>query len=165
MYNPVNMKIEDADRLKEKDIRDKNKKKRYEVRYNVEEVSRRDTLAEYDRLEDMALKRISHKHTEEEVDRGFNILTNGNLPTSLKIIKEDKQQYLKKPSQPWSMINTQPPASGHSQAPPKSSASAVKIDLTGTAFGDRVGRHTGFAQPVPRSSNSQAPKSSASNVP
>lgn len=32
MYNPVNMKVEDQQRLDEKDIRDKNKKKRYEVR-------------------------------------------------------------------------------------------------------------------------------------
>jgi hypothetical protein len=32
MYNPVNMKIEDEQRLKERDTREKNKKKRYEVR-------------------------------------------------------------------------------------------------------------------------------------
>jgi GTP cyclohydrolase FolE2 len=32
MYNPINMFVEDEQRLIEKDIRDKNKKKRYEVR-------------------------------------------------------------------------------------------------------------------------------------
>jgi len=32
MYNPINMVVEDEQRLIEKDIRDKNKKKRYEVR-------------------------------------------------------------------------------------------------------------------------------------
>ena len=36
MYNPINMNIEDEKRLNEKDIREKNKKKRYEVRYNAE---------------------------------------------------------------------------------------------------------------------------------
>jgi hypothetical protein len=36
MYNPVNMKIEDEKRLYERDLREKNKKARYEVRYDVE---------------------------------------------------------------------------------------------------------------------------------
>lgn len=36
MYNPINMNIEDESRLNEKDIREKNKKKRYEVRYDAE---------------------------------------------------------------------------------------------------------------------------------
>ncbi len=89
MYNPVNMKIEDEGRLLEKDIRDKNKKKRYEVRYDVEDTVRKETLADFDRAQDMALKRVSHKHTEEQVNRGFDILTNGELPTALTILKND----------------------------------------------------------------------------
>ena len=36
MYNPVNMKIEDEKRLYERDLREKNKRARYEVRYGVE---------------------------------------------------------------------------------------------------------------------------------
>lgn len=36
MYNPVNMKIEDEKRLYERDLREKNKKARYEVKYDVE---------------------------------------------------------------------------------------------------------------------------------
>lgn len=36
MYNPVSMKVEDAGRLYEKDLREKNKKIRYEVRYDVD---------------------------------------------------------------------------------------------------------------------------------
>jgi hypothetical protein len=36
MYNPVNMKIEDEKRLYERDLREKNKRARYEVRYDVE---------------------------------------------------------------------------------------------------------------------------------
>ena len=52
----------------------------------------------------MSLRRISHKHTEEEVQRGFNILTGGELTTGLTIIKKDQQSYLKKAPQPWGLI-------------------------------------------------------------
>lgn len=52
----------------------------------------------------MSLRRISHKHTEEEIQRGFNILTGGELTTGLTIIKQDQQTYLKKPLQPWGLI-------------------------------------------------------------
>ncbi len=52
----------------------------------------------------MSLRRISHKHTEEEVQRGFNILTGGELTTGLTIIKNEQQPYLKKPQQPWGYI-------------------------------------------------------------
>lgn len=36
MYNPINMNVEDESRLNEKDQREKNKKQRYEVRYDFE---------------------------------------------------------------------------------------------------------------------------------
>jgi hypothetical protein len=36
MYDPVNMHIVAQDRLHERDLREKNKKARYEVRYDVE---------------------------------------------------------------------------------------------------------------------------------
>ena len=47
----------------------------------------------------MALRRISHKHTEEQVDRGYDILTNGEMLNSLNMIRSDQQEYLKKPAQ------------------------------------------------------------------
>jgi hypothetical protein len=46
MYNPVNMQIEDADRLLEKDIREKKKRQRYEVRYDVEALTRKEGIME-----------------------------------------------------------------------------------------------------------------------
>lgn len=46
MYNPVNMKIEDEKRLYERDLREKNKKARYEVRFDVEQIVRKESLAE-----------------------------------------------------------------------------------------------------------------------
>ena len=51
MYNPVNMKIEDEKRLFERDLREKNKKARFEVRYDVEQQTRKEGLAEQDRLD------------------------------------------------------------------------------------------------------------------
>lgn len=46
MYNPVNMKIEDEKRLYERDLREKNKRKRFEVRYDVEAKTRKDGFSE-----------------------------------------------------------------------------------------------------------------------
>ena len=111
MYNPINMVVEDEQRLVEKDLRDKNKKKRYEVRMQVEAHTRAEGLAEQDRLDQMSLRKISHKHTEEIVARNYNILTNGELPTSIKLISKDQQEYLKRPPKMWDHI--QHPVEAH----------------------------------------------------
>ena len=58
MYNPVNMVVEDENRLKEKDLREKNKKRRYEVRYDADQMTRKEQLAEQDRIDNMALNKI-----------------------------------------------------------------------------------------------------------
>lgn len=79
MYNPVNNNIEDESRLKERDQREKNKKQRYEVRYDAEIATRKECLAEYDRQEKMRLGRVSHKRAEIEQQRNFDIITNGGL--------------------------------------------------------------------------------------
>lgn len=79
MYNPVNMNVEDEQRLKEKDLREKNKKRRYELRFDFEQVTRKETLAEQDRLDNMALNKYKYDRVREEVDRGFNVITNGEL--------------------------------------------------------------------------------------
>jgi len=53
----------------------------------VEDVVRRETLADLERESDMALRRVSHKRTEEQVNRGFDILTNtSQFPTAMKIL-------------------------------------------------------------------------------
>ena len=83
MYNPINMHIEDEDRLNEKDVREKNKKKRYEVRYDAEQMTRQEMLAEQDRLDNMKLNKVSYKRVEEQIGRGFDILTNGAVETKL----------------------------------------------------------------------------------
>lgn len=46
MYNPINMKTEDKERLYERDLREKNKRKRFEVRYDVEAMTRKNGMGE-----------------------------------------------------------------------------------------------------------------------
>ena len=42
-------------------------------------MTRSETLAENERLDKMTLKKVSHQRVAEELNRGFDILTNGNL--------------------------------------------------------------------------------------
>ena len=51
MYNPVSMKIEDAKRLQTLDLKQKNKKARFEVKYDVEAAVRKEAMAEKDRVD------------------------------------------------------------------------------------------------------------------
>lgn len=79
MYNPVSMKIEDEQRLYERDLREKNKRKRFEVKYDVERMIRKEGMAEKERDDQMRLNKISHLRFKEEDERGFDILTNDPL--------------------------------------------------------------------------------------
>jgi hypothetical protein len=79
MYNPVSMKIEDAKRLYEKDLREKNKKARFEVKYDVEACNRKEALAEKDRLDQLKLNKISGLRYKEEAERGYDIVTGDKL--------------------------------------------------------------------------------------
>lgn len=79
MYNPVNMKIEDEKRLYERDLREKNKKARFEVKYDVEAITRKEGLADLDRKQQLGLNKISGLRYKEETQRGFDILTNDKL--------------------------------------------------------------------------------------
>ena len=79
MYNPVSMKVEDAKRLYEKDVREKNKKARFEVKYDVEAAVRKESMAEKDRLDQLRLNKISGLRYKEEAERGFDIVTGDKL--------------------------------------------------------------------------------------
>lgn len=79
MYNPVNMKIDDMERLYQKDLREKNKKARYEVKYDVEALVRREALAEQDKEAEIKLNKISGMRYREEMQRGFNIVNGYKL--------------------------------------------------------------------------------------
>lgn len=79
MYNPVNMKIEDEKRLHEKDLREKNKKARFEVKYNFETQTRKEGLADVERKAQLKINKISGLRYKEETSRGFDIITNSKL--------------------------------------------------------------------------------------
>lgn len=76
MYNPVNMKIEDNERLYEKDLREKNKRQRFEVKYDVEAKTRKDGMRDFDKSLQQKINKVSHMRFKEETERGFDILTN-----------------------------------------------------------------------------------------
>jgi hypothetical protein len=79
LYNPVNMKIEDEKRLYERDLREKNKKRRFEVKYDVEYDAHIRGLQEESRQSAIALNKVSYNRFLETTDRGFDILTNDQL--------------------------------------------------------------------------------------
>ena len=57
-------------------MRDKNKRKRFEVRYDVEADTRKEGMAQFERDKQMKINKISTKRFEEQLNRGFDILTN-----------------------------------------------------------------------------------------
>lgn len=59
------MKIEDEQRLYERDLREKNKRKRFEVRYDVEAKIRKDGFADQEREDVMKLNKVSHTRFKE----------------------------------------------------------------------------------------------------
>jgi hypothetical protein len=106
MYNPVNMHVEDEQRLKERDLREKNKKKRYEMRFEFEQATRKECLAEQDRLDNMKLNKYKFDRVQEEVGRGFDIITNGQLIGALSNL--DKTKYMKPAVGLWDRMGIQP---------------------------------------------------------
>lgn len=73
------MHIEDADRLFQKDLREKNKRKRYEVRYDVEAETRKEGMSQYERMQELRQNKISMDRYKELLARGFDIITNEKL--------------------------------------------------------------------------------------
>jgi len=65
MYNPLNMAIEDPERLKEKDQREWNKKARYCIRYEAEQATRDECLADQSRSDSMSLNKFSYGRIKE----------------------------------------------------------------------------------------------------
>lgn len=111
----------------------------------------------------MALRRISHKHTEEQVGRGFNIMTNGEeLPNGLKIIRDQNTEYLKNPTSTWQHISTGAATSACSSKPMSSAAQIPNVELQRTQFGDRSNRITLLGRTG--GSASQAPSSKRSEI-
>ena len=108
MYNPINMKIEDEKRLYERDLREKNKKARYEVRYDVEAITRKSCLAEQDRHNEMSINKISGMRFREELERGHDILSNEELAGRAAAYKRAMAQAGATPTDAWGGLGPAP---------------------------------------------------------
>ena len=103
MYNPINMAIEDENRLKDKDAREKAKKERYQARYTAEETTRNECLAENERQDKMKLAKVSYNRVAEEVSRGYDIMTGGELRGGLA--KISTTNWMQPKTKAWDMLS------------------------------------------------------------
>ena len=76
LYNPINGVIEDEKRLWERDLREKNKRKRFELRYDIERQFHKQALGEVERSKQISLNKINVQRFRDTTDRGFDIMTN-----------------------------------------------------------------------------------------
>ena len=136
MYNPINMVVEDENRLKDKDQREKNKKKRFEARYVSEQATREETLAEKERLDKMSLQKVSHQRVAEEINRGFDILTNGQLRGGLA--KIEATTYMKSQPKVWDRIT--PSNAQAAQLAESAAANEMSLDFEAKSFERRSRR-------------------------
>ena len=105
LYNPINCEITDQKRLYEYDLKEKNKRKRYELRYDMERQIRKEGLSEEERVKMIGLNKINYKKFIEPLERGFDILTNKKFNDPKD--KESKQLFepnVVKPVKVWSKI-------------------------------------------------------------
>jgi len=80
-------------------MREKNKKARYQVRYVAEDTTRSEQLAEQTRQEKMSLAKVSRQRVAEELNRGFDILTNDQLRGGLAQI--EATEFMKNKPKVW----------------------------------------------------------------
>lgn len=76
LYNPINGKIEDEKRLWERDLKEKNKRKRFELRYDMERQFHKQALGDEERNLQISLNKIDVQRFRDTTDRGFDIMTN-----------------------------------------------------------------------------------------
>jgi len=106
LYNPINMKIEDRERLEERELRERRKKKRYELRYGLEHDMRTRGIEEYERTIQQRIQRMNYKRYVDYIDRGFDILTNKRLDSEEMQKRIYKPQVVDKPKI-WDIIEYQ----------------------------------------------------------
>ena len=127
MYNPINNSIEDEERLNEKDLREKNKKIRYQARGIQEAKTKKEMEEKMKRDADMSMRKISHMRVREEIERGFDILSNGNLQAGLS--KMNATDYMQKQNPAWTRLN---PSGTATIQPSGETAVATTTNNTGT---------------------------------
>lgn len=75
LYQPIGMKVIDKKRLEEIDLRQRNSKKRFDLRYDIEKDYRVKDINAQDLKKSASLNRISHQRFLGTTERGYNIIT------------------------------------------------------------------------------------------
>ena len=107
LYNPINCNIEagegQAEKLYQKDLKEKNLRKRYELRYDIERRIHKEALSEEDRTALNGLNKINYERFTQEANRGFDIMT--NIKINDKKDPESKQTFQPRVIQPTGLWN------------------------------------------------------------
>jgi hypothetical protein len=74
LYQAISSKVVDPARLYEIDMKNKNAKKRYETRYDVEKEYHERDIEQQEKQKVQMINRISHERFLEDVNRGFDII-------------------------------------------------------------------------------------------
>lgn len=97
------------------------------MRYDVEASTRKDCLAEQDRVTDMSINKISGLRYREELQRGHHILSNHVLDGRAAQYKMDMFEGGARPTQAWtSLAQTAPPPKESEAAMPAEQAEQLK---------------------------------------
>lgn len=64
------MKIEDPKRLEEKDLREKNKKQRFDIKYDVENKWQMQGIVDFEKEKLQHINRVNYRRYVEHLDRG-----------------------------------------------------------------------------------------------
>ena len=169
MYNPINNNIEDEERLKEKDLREKNKKIRYQARGIQEAKTKQEMEDKMKRDADMSMRKVSHMRVREEIERGFDILSNGNLQAGLA--KMNATDYMQKQNKAWDKLNPNSTAcvqaTGETAAATPNNTSGQNVDFNANRFATRSKRlNTNLAKApaqIPAAAASDPAKATPSN--
>lgn len=78
MFNPVNNSVVNKERLNNHDLKEKNKKKRYEIRYDIEDHYRNKQVEGELKQEYNANKKISYNRYRNTDNRGYDIVNFDN---------------------------------------------------------------------------------------
>lgn len=92
-------------RLYERDLKEKNKRKRFELRYDMERAVHKRALGEEERSAKISINKINVQRFNDTTERGFDILTNKqyNIPNDLGS-KTIYNPYVKPPPSTWTKI-------------------------------------------------------------
>jgi hypothetical protein len=105
LYNPINGKIEDEKRLWERDLKEKNKRKRFELRYDMERQIRKDGLSEEERLATITVNKVNIQRFKDTTARGFDIMTNKKFNNETdQGSKTLYAPFVKAPASTWTKI-------------------------------------------------------------